>query len=107
VSQPRIPSQHPDESDKYTRQARSTLSPPKVARPANEPDAPACPRPVTNMMGILSRHPDLTKSFLVFDNDLRMVKATGLTDAEFSARIGKEIQAGGGLGSRARPSDRS
>jgi hypothetical protein len=39
----------------------------------------------TNRGGILSRHPGLTKSFLVFNDDLRMVKATGLTDAEFSA----------------------
>jgi 4-carboxymuconolactone decarboxylase len=70
VSQPRIPPQHPDDWDEYTRRALSTLSPPKVARPADEPDALARPRPVTNVTGILSRHPDLTKSFLVFNNHL-------------------------------------
>lgn len=69
MSPPRIPPRLPDEWDAEAVEALGSLRPPESIRSSSDQGEPRV-RPVTNVLGILSWHPALTKSFLVFNNHL-------------------------------------
>ena len=70
MSQPRIPPRPSDDWDAEVYDALSVLSPPGTSRTASEHQERAGQRPVSNILGIFSWHPALTKAFLVFNNHL-------------------------------------
>lgn len=70
MSKPRIPPRPAADWDAEVFDALSVLRPPGTARPTPEQRDRARERPVSNLVGILSWHPGLTKAFLVFNNHL-------------------------------------
>ena len=73
MSEPRIPPRPSDDWDAEVLDALSVLRPPGNARkePGPEPrPGPRPERPVSNILGIFSWHPALTKAFLPFNNHL-------------------------------------
>ncbi len=67
MSQPRIPPRSPDDWDDAVFDALSVLRPPGAPAPAPDQERP---RPASNILGIFSWHPALTKGWLQFNNHL-------------------------------------
>lgn len=73
MSEIRIPPRPADDWDAEVFDALSVLRPPGTARPSPDQDQPVSgrrQRPVSNLLGVFSWHPALTKAFLVFNNHL-------------------------------------
>jgi len=71
LSEPRIPPRPSADWDAEVLDALSILRPPGSARQAPGPKPePSRDRPVSNILGIFSWHPALTKAFLPFNNHL-------------------------------------
>jgi 4-carboxymuconolactone decarboxylase len=70
MSQPRIPPRPAADWDAEVFDALSVLRPPGTASPSPERQERAHQRPVSNILGIFSWHPALTRAFLVFNNHL-------------------------------------
>jgi alkylhydroperoxidase family enzyme len=70
MSEPRIPPRPAADWDAEVLDALSVLRPPGTAGPAPGRPAGARQRPVSNILGIFSWHPALTKGFLAFNNHL-------------------------------------
>jgi len=68
VSEIRIPPRPAGDWDAAVLDALSVLRPPGTAQRSGEPGRRH--RPVSNLLGIFSWHPALTKAFLVFNNHL-------------------------------------
>jgi len=70
MSQPRIPPRPSADWDAEVFDALSVLSPPGTAGLTREQQARMSKRPPSNLVGVLSWHPALTKAFLAFNNHL-------------------------------------
>jgi alkylhydroperoxidase family enzyme len=70
MSEPRIPPRPAADWDAEVLDALSVLRPPGTAGPAPGRPAGTRQRPVSNILGIFSWHPALTKGFLAFNNHL-------------------------------------
>jgi 4-carboxymuconolactone decarboxylase len=68
LSEPRIPPRPSADWDEEVLDALSVLRPP--GRPQGEQPGPRRDRPASNILGIFSWHPALTKAFLPFNNHL-------------------------------------
>jgi 4-carboxymuconolactone decarboxylase len=88
VTQPRIPPRSPDDWDDAVRDALSVLRPPGDAAPTAEQQQAAKDRPPSNILGIFSWHPALTKAFLPFNNHLFHSNLSGRVREIVTVRTG-------------------
>jgi 4-carboxymuconolactone decarboxylase len=70
MSEPRIPPRPTADWDGEVFDALSVLRPPGTARLTPEQQARMSKRPPSNLVGVLSWHPGLTRAFLLFNNHL-------------------------------------
>ncbi len=70
MTEPRIPPRPSSDWDAEVLDALSVHRPPQTVRPAAERRAEPRERPASNILGVFSWHPALTKAFLVFNNHL-------------------------------------
>ncbi|HEY6789246.1 MAG TPA: carboxymuconolactone decarboxylase family protein [Trebonia sp.] len=70
MSEPRVPPRPTADWDGEVFDALSVLRPPGTAELTPEQQARMSKRPPSNLVGVLSWHPGLTKAFLVFTNHL-------------------------------------
>jgi alkylhydroperoxidase family enzyme len=70
VTPPRIPPQDPAAWDAEFLEALSVATRPGATRNLAENSSPDRPRPVSNVLGVLSWHPALTKGWMTFNNHL-------------------------------------